>query len=1407
MDPSQIYLETILAARHNLISVGQDTIAEIEKAYAELLLGISNRYYLGELTHDRAASLAASIEEELKKYGSASMKALSKGALDGASFGAKAHKYAIAKTLASVGVAVDFGDTFDAVPGAALEALATRRVFNGGYAKLLATIQKRGLTKAADSIDTYLVEAVGQGLSAGDATKGLAHLMRESLPVESKGIAKLLGPKGGFKKGLTPDVLKYLKSAKAGEAVKGARSLMSDARRIAVSEINAAHHEADAIASARSPLIDNVRWQVSGRHPNLPSTPDRCDILAAEDYYGLGKGVFPSTAIPPLPHPYCLCKTFPIIKPIAEWGLESTTAVEPKSPVQADVEELFKQRTTKYSLPSAAKMSRVLKEREASFNTIQNSFKYKLPEAEPLKLEKLDFSDLEKAFENAVPPVAIPPPSKPFGDFTYDEKKAVIEKAIGAPIADDAVEGSWNVMTKDPDFLKLFDDVIANESKLTKTFEGSFEQKKDIIEKIVGSTIDDDDIESYWKFLSKNPGFRENLSLYGYGGKQPSAAVAAKAAKTIKDIPSSPKTVVANATVSSPAESLAEKFAVAPADLDVIPELKDLVYEKGLGGSTGAKLYRHPETGKRYVVKAGASPDHIREESIADNLYDSVGVRVPRHKLFETPDGPVKIAEFIEGDSLKKFIAKSNSRQIMLVRRDARRNFVYDALFGNWDVAGLDLDNIIVSTKHGATPKLFRIDNGGSFRFRAQGTRKTAAEWSEVVNELDSLRGLHPTIKPNAGASFLYEGVSDKKMLEGIQRVLKKRKQILAATPEELRPIIAKRLDYIARYAEEKLSTVKAIEKTADVVDAVEDAEDAFSGKFADKVYESRSTGFSTLTDEGDIEDNQVLGWWRRNLEGDSETLVQFKLRDNAAVKLKRELDATPGIVRNLSKTTTAPNPTVTSASIFEETKKGYFDAIKSINHHIGEGSTGYNAEKLKKLEDVKNKILELYKDSVIEIPTEWLQLYDKIYDSMATAKPLPFMGEADWPKITMKEVVKAVKPKVSARTVNFQNGWKLVRTETDIDGVDKVVGDQVLDASRKAEEYTITTPEYQIRFSPAMKTSYAFDGLVEIRVAGKPTAATIDKIRKAMADIGQVTTAPDVEYQDALYVFRTMFFRRDLFPDSKRRNALLILEDTAMSSKDKRAELITFYNRTIDSVDESYKMMGKKMPVAYRDAKLPGDKELRRLAKGKTTGKNEAGYRYWERFDIKDKDLEKFGTTHELAHGSNMTTRDFVESITKRNGQVTSTLDRARVGQLIKEGASPDEDLRNGPGAYFYTGITTIDNARTPYGPKRLIFHPKQLNRLDSISASGDFLASQYRITDRVRESMARRVPDYKGHVANRRNETLFKGGFNLYDVHEFICYGYQERVDVIKLLTDWNGSDIWPDGRNIADIVVTRS
>lgn len=48
-----------------------------------------------------------------------------------------------------------------------------------------------------------------------------------------------------------------------------------------------------------------------------------------------------------------------------------------------------------------------------------------------------------------------------------------------------------------------------------------------------------------------------------------------------------------------------------------------------------------------------------------------------------------------------------------------------DAMLGNWDVIGMAADNILVD-KDG---KPWRIDNGGSLSFRAQGGKKKG--WTE----------------------------------------------------------------------------------------------------------------------------------------------------------------------------------------------------------------------------------------------------------------------------------------------------------------------------------------------------------------------------------------------------------------------------------------------------------------------------------------------------------------------------------------------------------------------------------------------------------------------------------------------------------------------------------------------------
>jgi hypothetical protein len=67
---------------------------------------------------------------------------------------------------------------------------------------------------------------------------------------------------------------------------------------------------------------------------------------------------------------------------------------------------------------------------------------------------------------------------------------------------------------------------------------------------------------------------------------------------------------------------------------------------------------------------------------------------------------------------------------------DLQRHFAADALFGNWDVVGLSADNVLVDL----AGRAWRIDNGGSFRFRAQGTKKTADQWNRYPVELWTLR-------------------------------------------------------------------------------------------------------------------------------------------------------------------------------------------------------------------------------------------------------------------------------------------------------------------------------------------------------------------------------------------------------------------------------------------------------------------------------------------------------------------------------------------------------------------------------------------------------------------------------------------------------------------------------------------
>lgn len=207
---------------------------------------------------------------------------------------------------------------------------------------------------------------------------------------------------------------------------------------------------------------------------------------------------------------------------------------------------------------------------------------------------------------------------------------------------------------------------------------------------------------------------------------------------------------------------------------------------KMLGGSTGAKLVEDPATGRRFVDKFGNSPDHIREEDLADRAYEAAGLPVPEHRLIETADGPLKRAKYIDDAiPLPAYLKDASAADKAAIIEKLQDGMAVDALLANWDVIGLVGDNILV--RNGIP---IRIDNGGSLRFRAQGAPKGKA-WGDQVTELTRFRN---TAKDD-WTTRMFGSLSDERLRAQILALDDRRAAILAVLPADLQETVGRRLD------------------------------------------------------------------------------------------------------------------------------------------------------------------------------------------------------------------------------------------------------------------------------------------------------------------------------------------------------------------------------------------------------------------------------------------------------------------------------------------------------------------------------------------------------------------------------------------------------------------------------------
>ncbi len=179
----------------------------------------------------------------------------------------------------------------------------------------------------------------------------------------------------------------------------------------------------------------------------------------------------------------------------------------------------------------------------------------------------------------------------------------------------------------------------------------------------------------------------------------------------------------------------------------------DLEKIAGQKGSNEGGLYKDKKVDLLYYVK-WSGDSRARIESLASDLYGMAGVPTADTRVITMAGKTAIASEWIPD-------VQALTIDDMSKRADVRENFVVDAWLGNWDVVGLQADNIVVS-KDGGTA--YRIDPGGSLIFRAQGKVK---DFSPFVPELSSMRT--PGTAPQAAQVFT--DLSDKELKVGAAKV------------------------------------------------------------------------------------------------------------------------------------------------------------------------------------------------------------------------------------------------------------------------------------------------------------------------------------------------------------------------------------------------------------------------------------------------------------------------------------------------------------------------------------------------------------------------------------------------------------------------------------------------------------
>ena len=189
----------------------------------------------------------------------------------------------------------------------------------------------------------------------------------------------------------------------------------------------------------------------------------------------------------------------------------------------------------------------------------------------------------------------------------------------------------------------------------------------------------------------------------------------------------------------------------------------DLTKVSGQLGSNEGGWYEKPN-GERFYVKFYENPSQGKAEFVANAVYAKLGIKAVRSEIIQL-DG----REAIASPAVPEATPASGEAQGR--SEDVQKGFVADAFLANWDVVGLVYDNI-VQGKDG----FYRIDNGGSLIFRAQGGDKAYSP--DSIPELQSMR------IPGRPTGEVFAGITEYEIGKQARELVSK------LSPEDIRAIV-----------------------------------------------------------------------------------------------------------------------------------------------------------------------------------------------------------------------------------------------------------------------------------------------------------------------------------------------------------------------------------------------------------------------------------------------------------------------------------------------------------------------------------------------------------------------------------------------------------------------------------------